>query len=73
MRIELRHAIYTPDWKERVRDYFARGRQFAAASGYWAFDFERQWAKHRRRPWPRSCGSSNGSAIGCLRWAAACW
>lgn len=41
-------AIYTRDWKDRLRDYFARGQQFAAASGYWAFDFERQWAKHRR-------------------------
>jgi 2-polyprenyl-3-methyl-5-hydroxy-6-metoxy-1,4-benzoquinol methylase len=41
-------AVYTPDWKQRIGDYFARGEQFAAASGYWAFDFERQWAKHRR-------------------------
>jgi SAM-dependent methyltransferase len=41
-------AIYTLDWKDRLRDYFTRGEQFAAASGYWAFDFERQWAKHRR-------------------------
>jgi SAM-dependent methyltransferase len=41
-------AIYTLDWKERIGDYFARGEQFAAASGYWAFDFKRQWAKHRR-------------------------
>ena len=47
MRIE-QDSVYTPDWKEQVRDYFARGRQFASASGYWAFDFERQWAKHRR-------------------------
>jgi 2-polyprenyl-3-methyl-5-hydroxy-6-metoxy-1,4-benzoquinol methylase len=39
-------TIYTPDWKERIRDYFARGEQFAAASRYWAFDFERQWTKH---------------------------
>src|SRR5579872_2058632 len=41
-------AIYTPAWKERVRGYFARGEQFAAAKDYWAFDFERQWTKHRR-------------------------
>lgn len=41
-------AIYTNDWKDRIRDYFAHGAQFApAAAGYWAFDFERQWAKHR--------------------------
>ena len=39
--------IYTAAWKERIRDYFSRGAQFAAATGYWAFDFERQWAKHR--------------------------
>lgn len=47
MRIE-NDSIYTLDWKERIENYFARGRQFAAASGYWAFDFERQWTKHRR-------------------------
>ena len=41
-------SVYTSDWKRRIEDYFARGRQFAAASGYWAFDFQRQWAKHRR-------------------------
>jgi 2-polyprenyl-3-methyl-5-hydroxy-6-metoxy-1,4-benzoquinol methylase len=41
-------AIYTSDWKRRIGDYFARGQQFAAASDYWAFDFDRQWAKHRR-------------------------
>jgi 2-polyprenyl-3-methyl-5-hydroxy-6-metoxy-1,4-benzoquinol methylase len=40
--------IYTPDWKGRIRDYFAHGAQFAAASGYWAFDFERQWTKHKK-------------------------
>ena len=39
--------IYTAAWKERIRDYFSRGAQFAAATEYWAFDFERQWAKHR--------------------------
>ncbi len=45
----LPHAddIYTADWKRRIHDYFFHGTQFAAASGYWAFDFERQWAKHR--------------------------
>jgi len=47
MSIEAQ-AIYTPDWKRRIGDYFARGAQFAAASRYWAFDFERQWAKHCR-------------------------
>jgi SAM-dependent methyltransferase len=47
MRIEA-DSIYTLDWKRRIEDYFARGRQFAAASAYWAFDFQRQWAKHRR-------------------------
>jgi 2-polyprenyl-3-methyl-5-hydroxy-6-metoxy-1,4-benzoquinol methylase len=41
-------TIYTLDWKERIGDYFSRGEQFAAAKDYWAFDFERQWAKHRR-------------------------
>ena len=41
-------SIYTPAWKDRLHNYFSRGRQFAAASGYWAFDFSRQWAKHRR-------------------------
>jgi len=41
-------GIYTAAWKERIRDYFSRGAQFAAAAGYWAFDFERQWAKHRK-------------------------
>ncbi len=40
--------IYTADWKRRIRDYFSHGAQFAAAAGYWAFDFERQWAKHRK-------------------------
>ncbi|MGO9115331.1 MAG: methyltransferase domain-containing protein [Thermoguttaceae bacterium] len=40
--------IYTADWKRRIHDYFSRGAQFAAAAGYWAFDFQRQWAKHRR-------------------------
>jgi len=40
--------IYTADWKRRIHDYFSHGAQFAAASGYWAFDFERQWAKHRK-------------------------
>jgi 2-polyprenyl-3-methyl-5-hydroxy-6-metoxy-1,4-benzoquinol methylase len=46
----LPHAdeIYTADWKGRIHDYFSRGAQFAAASGYWAFDFQREWAKHRR-------------------------
>jgi SAM-dependent methyltransferase len=38
--------IYTADWKRRIEDYFSHGTQFAAASGYWAFDFQRQWAKH---------------------------
>ena len=37
-----------PSGKQRIHDYFSRGAQFAAASGYWAFDFQRQWAKHRR-------------------------
>ncbi len=41
-------SIYTADWKRRIRDYFSHGAQFSAAAGYWAFDFERQWAKHRR-------------------------
>src|SRR5271166_6420166 len=40
--------IYTPDWKQRIRDYFSQGSQFAAASGYFAFDFQQQWAKHRK-------------------------
>jgi 2-polyprenyl-3-methyl-5-hydroxy-6-metoxy-1,4-benzoquinol methylase len=44
----LPHAdeIYTADWKRRIEDYFSHGDQFAAAAGYWAFDFQRQWAKH---------------------------
>ena len=40
--------VYTADWKRRIHDYFFRGAQFSAAAGYWAFDFERQWAKHRK-------------------------
>jgi SAM-dependent methyltransferase len=40
--------IYNADWKERIHDYFSRGAQFASASTYWAFDFQRQWAKHRK-------------------------
>ncbi|MGA2253281.1 MAG: methyltransferase domain-containing protein [Thermoguttaceae bacterium] len=40
--------IYTAAWKQRIHDYFSHGAQFAAATGYWAFDFERQWAKHRK-------------------------
>jgi 2-polyprenyl-3-methyl-5-hydroxy-6-metoxy-1,4-benzoquinol methylase len=40
-------SIYTDAWKQRLSDYFARGNQFAAAGRYWAFDFERQWRKHR--------------------------
>src|SRR5271157_2136161 len=40
--------IYTADWKQRIHDYFSQGAQFAAAAGYWVFDFQRQWAKHRR-------------------------
>ncbi len=40
--------IYTADWKRRIHDYFSHGAQFAAAGEYWAFDFERQWAKHRK-------------------------
>ncbi len=39
-------AIYTPDWKQRIHDYFSRGAQFSGTAGYWAFEFERQWAKH---------------------------
>ena len=66
--------IYTAGWKRRIQDYFSRGAQFAAAAGYWAFDFERQWAKHRKAVarelrlverlghWMPSTG-----------WAAACW
>jgi 2-polyprenyl-3-methyl-5-hydroxy-6-metoxy-1,4-benzoquinol methylase len=41
-------SIYTPAWKNRIRDYFAGGAQFGTETGYWAFDFERQWAKHCR-------------------------
>ncbi len=44
----LADAIYTAAWKGRIHDYFSHGAQFAAAGGYWAFDFERQWAKHRK-------------------------
>jgi len=41
-------AIYTSEWKQRIRDYFHVGKQFApCAGGYWAFSFERQWHKHR--------------------------
>jgi SAM-dependent methyltransferase len=40
--------IYTAEWKERLHDYFCRGAQYSGAGGYWAFDFERQWAKHRQ-------------------------
>jgi 2-polyprenyl-3-methyl-5-hydroxy-6-metoxy-1,4-benzoquinol methylase len=39
--------IYTAQWKNRIRDYFSHGAQFSTAANYWAFDFERQWAKHR--------------------------
>ena len=46
--LPLPDDIYTAEWKGRIHDYFSRGAQFAAAWGYWAFDFERQWAKHRR-------------------------
>ena len=41
-------AIYTADWKRRIEDYFSRGAQFTEAAEYWAFDFPRQWAKHRQ-------------------------
>jgi 2-polyprenyl-3-methyl-5-hydroxy-6-metoxy-1,4-benzoquinol methylase len=47
-RLSRLDDIYTSDWKRRIRDYFSHGAQFASASGYWAFDFERQWAKHRK-------------------------
>jgi len=40
--------VYSAAWKERICDYFSHGAQFATAARYWAFDFERQWAKHRR-------------------------
>ncbi len=46
MSLDL-EAIYTPDWKQRIADYFSQGSQFSGASGYWAFQFERQWIKHR--------------------------
>ena len=46
----LPHAdeIYTADWQRRIQDYFSHGAQFSAAAAYWAFDFQRQWAKHCR-------------------------
>jgi 2-polyprenyl-3-methyl-5-hydroxy-6-metoxy-1,4-benzoquinol methylase len=40
-------AVYTDAWKDRLSDYFSRGEQFATAGRYWAFDFQRQWRKHR--------------------------
>jgi SAM-dependent methyltransferase len=40
--------VYTDDWRERIRDYYFRGGQFAeTARQYWAFRFDRLWAKHR--------------------------
>jgi SAM-dependent methyltransferase len=41
-------TVYTADWKARIHDYFFRGAQFAGAAEYWAFDFQRQWDKHRK-------------------------
>lgn len=41
-------AIYTEEWKRRIEEYFAGSPQFAgSAAEYWAFNFPRQWAKHR--------------------------
>jgi 2-polyprenyl-3-methyl-5-hydroxy-6-metoxy-1,4-benzoquinol methylase len=41
-------TIYTDQWREKIREYFFQGPQFAdTARGYWAFRFDRLWAKHR--------------------------
>lgn len=37
-------TIYTPEWRERLRIFFDR----PGYTNYWAFDFERAWAKHQK-------------------------
>jgi 2-polyprenyl-3-methyl-5-hydroxy-6-metoxy-1,4-benzoquinol methylase len=36
--------IYTPEWRERLRIFFDR----SGYTNYWAFDFERIWAKYQK-------------------------
>lgn len=37
-------TIYTPEWQERLRQYYDR----PAMQNYWAFNFDRVWAKHKK-------------------------
>ena len=44
MKETVLDTVYTPEWRERLRQYYDR----PAMQNYWAFDFDRIWAKHKK-------------------------